>query len=347
MSDRLPSVARLDRVTTATDRAAGDPVKHLVALVLANLFWAGNFVFGALAVRQLSPLELTWMRWLGAVPILALLAVVIDRPSPRAIVRDLPRQGVLALFGPIGFCLLSYEAMRHTTSLDAALVGAINPAIIAVCTAVLAGAMIAPRVAAGVVVSLVGVLLVVAKGDVSMLLGLRLGAGELFMLAAVVTWTVYTIAGRWARLPVVTASAVQAVLTTVVLTPAALVVGVHAPPDPALWADVAYVVLFPSVLAFTLWNLGVRGVGAARAGVTLNLIPVFTAVIGLAVGLGIDRWQLIGGSVVIAGVLLSTLPGRHPATGVAGVADAPEAAVPQDASETRTAEVPGSSASNT
>ncbi|MEZ5213980.1 MAG: DMT family transporter [Microbacterium sp.] len=141
----------------------------------------------------------------------------------------------------------------------------------------------------------------VAKGDVSMLLGLRLGAGELFMLAAVVTWTVYTIAGRRARLPVVTASAVQAVLTTVVLTPAALVVGVHAPPDPALWADVAYVVLFPSVLAFTLWNLGVRGVGAARAGVTLNLIPVFTAVIGLAVGLGIDRWQLIGGSVVIAG----------------------------------------------
>lgn len=132
-------------------------MKHLVALVLANLFWAGNFVFGALAVRQLSPLELTWMRWLGAVPILALLAVVIDRPSPRAIVRDLPRQGVLALFGPIGFCLLSYEAMRHTTSLDAALVGAINPAIIAVCTAVLAGAMIAPRVAAGVVVSLVGV----------------------------------------------------------------------------------------------------------------------------------------------------------------------------------------------
>ena len=95
-----------------------------------------------------------------------------------------------------------------------------------------------------------------------------------------------------------------------------------------------------------MWSR-VRGVGAARAGVTLNLIPVFTAVIGLAVGLGIDRWQLIGGSVVIAGVLLSTLPGRHPATGVAGVADAPEAAVPQDASETRTAEVPGSSASNT
>lgn len=301
---------RLGRVTSARDRGAGNRARHVVALVLANLFWAGNFVFGALAVRDLSPLELTWMRWLGAVPILVLLAVVIDRPDLRAIARDLPRQSVLALFGPIGFCLFSYEAMRHTTSLDAALVGAINPAIIAVCTALLAGAMIAPRVAAGVAVSLVGVLLVVAKGDISVLLEMRFGAGELFMLAAVGTWTVYTIASRLSRLPVVTASAVQALITTVLLTPIALIVGVHAPADPALWGNVAYVVLFPSVLAFTLWNLGVRGVGAARAGVTLNLIPVFTAVIGLVIGLGIDRWQLIGGAVVIAGVLLSTLPGR-------------------------------------
>ena len=327
---------------TARDRAtgegAGDRAKHLVALVLANLFWAGNFVFGALAVQQLTPLELTWMRWLGAVPILVLLAVFIDRPSLRAIARDLPRQSVLALFGPIGFCLLSYEAMRHTTSLDAALVGAINPAIIAVCTALLAGAMIAPRVAAGVAVSLVGVLLVVAKGDVGVLLELRFGAGELFMLAAVVAWTVYTIAGRSTRLPVVTASAVQAAVTTVVLTPIAPVAGVHAPSDPALWANVVYVVLFPSVLAFTMWNLGVRGIGAARAGVTLNLIPVFTAVIGLAIGLGIDRWQLIGGAVVIAGVLLSTVPGRQSGTAATG---------PQRASETRTAEVPASSASKT
>ena len=69
--------------------------------------------------------------------------------------------------------------------------------------------------------------------------------------------------------------------------------------------------MFPTVLAFVFWNLGVRSVGPAGAGVFINLIPVFAVALGLALGGAVDGWQLAGGAVVIAGVLLTNLRPRR------------------------------------
>ncbi|MGK9146534.1 DMT family transporter [Plantibacter flavus] len=284
--------------------------RFFVFLVLANLFWAGNFVFGRLVVGQISPLDLTFLRWVFAAPIIVLLAIVVERPDWRAALREWPKHLVLGLLGLVAFCLFSYEALRHTSSLDASLVGATNPALIAVTATVLARQRMRGGAVAGILLSLLGVLLVLTRGDLGRLLHLDLNVGALFMLGAVAVWTAYTILGRTLRTPPITSSAVQAVMTSVLLLPVALWAGLDVPVDAGAWAGLGYIVVFPSVLSLVLWNLSVKQVGASRSGIFLNLMPVFVALIGLLLGTPVTLVQIAGGVLVIAGVWLTNRPAR-------------------------------------
>ncbi len=280
--------------------------KFYVFLVLANLFWAGNFLFGSLVVEQLSPFLLTALRWAAAAPLLIALAVVVERPRWREALREWPMHLLLAALGLVAFCVFSYEALRHTTPTDAAVVGAINPAIIAVVAGLLARERVGIRRAAGIGVSLVGVLVVISGGDLGSLVRADVNAGHVWMLGAVVVWTAYTVLSRRLSTGPVTASAVQATMTTLVLAPFAIPqlgdVDLHG----AALGGLLYIAVFPSVLSLVLWNVSVKRVGASTAGVYLNLLPIFTALLGLVVGVPISLATVLGGLFVVVGVTITS-----------------------------------------
>ena len=101
-------------------------------LILATLFWAGNFVVGQAAVQSMDPLQLTFWRWtLAALPLLV-LAQVVDRPDWRAVLRHWRVLLLLSVLGMSGYTLLLYSALQHTSALNASLVTAANPALIMV-----------------------------------------------------------------------------------------------------------------------------------------------------------------------------------------------------------------------
>jgi drug/metabolite transporter (DMT)-like permease len=287
--------------------------KFYVFLVLANLFWAGNFLFGSVVVDQLSPFLLTALRWAAAAPLLIVLAIVVERPRWRDALREWPMHLLLAALGLVGFCVFSYEALRHTTPTDAAVVGAINPAIIAVVAGLIARERVGARRSAGIVVSLVGVLVVISGGDLGSLLRFDVNDGHVWMLGAVVVWTGYTILGRRLSTGPVTASAVQASLTTIVLAPFVIPqlgdVSLHG----SAIGGLLYIAIFPSVLSLVLWNVSVKKVGASTAGVYLNLLPIFTALLGLAVGVPLSLATVLGGALVVLGVTITSTRRRVPA----------------------------------
>lgn len=281
--------------------------RFFVFLVLANLFWAGNFLVGSVVVEELSPFLLTALRWAAAAPLLIALAILVERPRWRDALREWRMHLLLAALGLVAFCLFSYEALRHTTPADAAIVGAVNPAVIAVVAGLLAREQVGRRRIVGIVVSLVGVLVVITRGDPASLLRADVNEGHLWMLGAVVAWTGYTILGRRLATGPVTASAVQATMTTVVLLPiAATQLGGVELSGPAI-GGLAYIAVFPSVLSLALWNVSVKKVGASTAGVYLNLLPLFTALLGVAVGIAIGWPTLVGGALVILGVTITSL----------------------------------------
>jgi drug/metabolite transporter (DMT)-like permease len=277
----------------------------VVALVGATLFWAGNYVLGAVAVQEMTPVALTALRWaLAAIPLLV-IAQVVERPDWRAVLRTWPRQLVLSLLGMVGYALFVYTALQHTSSVNASLVNALNPALIALLGAAVVRRAPSPRAVLGMVVGLVGVLVVITGGRLTGLTSLELNVGDLLMLGAIVVWSVYTIGGRsLAGVPPIASTAVQATIAALVMAPFAAAGRVHWPSGRDATVALLVIAVLPSVGSYLLWNLALRRVPPAEAGSYLNLITVFTVLISAVTGYALGAAQVVGGVLVLGGVLL-------------------------------------------
>lgn len=291
-------------------------MKATVALVLATLMWAGNYVVGSIAVQTMSPVELTWLRWLLACVPLLILAQVVEKPDWRNVVRHWPRLLLLAGLGVGGYNLLLYTALQYTTPQSASLINAANPAVMVVLAALLLRERIGWRGAAGLVLGLLGVLLIITNGALASVFTRTPNSGDLLMVAAIVVWSLYTIVGRGIAVPPITATAAQGTLVAVLLAPVALLGGASWPTDAAIGWAVIFIAIFPSIGSYVLWNSALKRIPPGRAGLFLNLITVFTVIIAVIMGAQLTTPQLAGGVIVFAGVALSTLRPARPASTV-------------------------------
>jgi drug/metabolite transporter (DMT)-like permease len=284
----------------------------VAALVAATLFWAGNYVLAAEAVQTVDPWSLSLLRWAPAAIILLVCAVSIERPDWRLVLRHLPRLAIMGLLGMIGFGAILYVGLRTTTAVSASLIGSIAPVLIAITAAIVLKERTGWRTFAGLPIALAGVVLVISKGSVEAFTHLRITEGDLWVLLATACWAVYTVLGRKPLgIPPLTSTGVQAAVVTVILIPIVAVNGLTLPTTPAVWGIVAFIAVFPSVGSYLLWNIALRTFPAANAGIFLNLIPVFTVIIALAIGKSIVWAEGVGGLLVLAGVLLATIPTRR------------------------------------
>jgi drug/metabolite transporter (DMT)-like permease len=285
-------------------------VRASIYLVLATLFWSGNLAVGQAAVNTLTPLELTFWRWaLAALPLVALTHFV-ERPDWRAV---LGRWRVLLLLSVLGMCcytLLLYTALQHTSALYASMITAANPALIVVMAIFILGEKPGALGWLGIALGLTGVLLVLTRGELGRVFSLTFNVGELLMLGAIAVWGFYTIISRWLELPAIAATAVQVVMATVLLAPAAAAAGARFPSTAAEGWSIAYIAAFPSLGAYLCWNLALKTTPPGTAGNYLNLIVVFTAAITVLTGIPVTLTQAIGGLLVITGVVLASRPGR-------------------------------------
>ncbi|MCU1573271.1 MAG: hypothetical protein JWO93_1353 [Micrococcaceae bacterium] len=296
----------------------------LIAIVFATLFWAGNYVVGAFAVRSMSPFDLTFLRWALAVVPLVLISQLVEKPDWRAVFRRWPLQLGLSLTGMLGYTLFLYAALQHTTAVNASLINALNPAMIAVLASVLVRERLTLRGVAGIAVGLVGVLVVIVDGDLAGLLTRSYNAGDLLMLAAILVWSLYTIFGRrLAGVPPIASTAVQAGIAVLVMLPFAPAAHLSWPVELPAVASLLYIAIFPSVGSYLLWNAALRKVQPGRAGVYLNLITVFTVLISALLGTPLGLPQLLGGVLVFAGVLLVAQRRRPLPTPAEGSAQQP------------------------
>ena len=279
----------------------------VLCLVGATAFWAGNYVIGEAVVRTIDPLSLTLLRWAIAVLPLIVLAWWIERPDWRGALRRWPLQLLLSLLGMAAFPLALYEALRHTSAVNAGLITAVNPALITLVAVLVLREALGWRGWTGIAVSLVGGGIVVLAGSGGELAAVGINLGDLLVLLSIVAWTAYTILGRRLHgVPPITATAIQAAVTVVVLAPVAGITGLTLPSDvPSVWALI-FIGIFPSVGAYLLWNLALRSLPASTGGVFLNLMTVFIVVAGLLLGTPIGPLQILGGLLVLGGVVLTT-----------------------------------------
>lgn len=282
----------------------------ILSLLGATLFWAGNYVVGAGAVHSIDPLSLVFLRWAIALVPLLLIAQLVERPCWRSVLAAWPWLLALGVFGLLGYNLLLYFALEHTDAFNASLINAFNPALITLAAALFLRERLTPLAVAGVLTALVGVLIVISGGNVGRLATTAFGTGEVLMVGAVVVWTAYTVIGRLApKIPPITATAVQAAVAVALLAPVRFATGGLAlPATDSTLASLLFIAVFPSVLSYVLWNRALTVLPAGGAGVFLNLITVFTAVLTILAGHVHTAAQLVGGAIVIGGVVVTNAP---------------------------------------
>lgn len=278
-------------------------------LALTALFWAGNAILARGLHAQISPVTFAFWRWALASALLLPFAWRVLRADWPRLRADWPWVLLLAVLGVSVFNTVLYHAAHSTTATNIALVQTVMPATIVLLGALLFGERVSLPAVAGVIVSMLGAAVVVLRGDPSALLHWRLVAGDLWMLLAVVAYALYSVLLR--RRPQVhplSFLAASFVLGTLVLLPVYAWEAARSGPPAVtggLLAGIAYVALFPSILAYLFWNRGVALIGASRAGFFICLIPVFAAVLAmLFLGERLHPYHLAGLGLILAGFWL-------------------------------------------
>jgi drug/metabolite transporter (DMT)-like permease len=286
-------------------------------LGLAALFWAGNTVAARLAIDEISPLTLTALRW---VMVAAVLWLVYGREVSRHWPQIRPRLALivlLALFGMTGFNALYYVAAHDTSAINIAILQGAMPIF------VLAGAYLAHGSRAGLVqqlgvfITALGVAVVATRGAPLSILEVEFNRGDLVMLAACVLYALYTVALRdrpdMPAVPFFALLALIAAITSLPLVAFEVMVGTFRLPTAQGLAVTIWIAVFPSFLSQIFYLRGVDLIGPGRAGVFVNLVPVFAAV--LAVGLLSEPFAPYHGValiLVVGGIWLAQRRGRVP-----------------------------------
>jgi drug/metabolite transporter (DMT)-like permease len=284
--------------------------KHtvLLFLVLANLFWSGNYVFGKYLVMEMSPLQMTFLRWLIAVFLFIPLAHWIERPQWKSVWKEWKILLVLAILGILGYNFLLYQALQYTTPMNAALVNSINPVVLVLFSLLFLKERISSKNCIGLLISLLGVLLVLTKGQFQQIFNNTYNQGDLIMLVAILVWTIYSIIGKKAKaIPPIAGTSISVIFALLMMLPMIFFsgTGFNLTLSNQAIIGIVYMGIFPTVGSFIFWNVSLQYIDASKAGIYLNLITVFTAIISLILGNPISIIQVLGGILVFIGVYLT------------------------------------------
>jgi drug/metabolite transporter (DMT)-like permease len=276
-------------------------------LMLAALMWGANAVAGKIAAELMSPVTLTFMRWLMACCIIAPLAgphLARDLAGIRASWRRLLLMGGV---GFAGFNLCLYTALNYTTAINASIEQSCMPMVIMLGCFLFLKQRISVLQGIGVALSILGVLVTATRGAPGSILELALNRGDAIMMFAVVIYSGYTIALRnkpqlhW--LSLLMCMSVGALLVSGALFAAEVISRGFVMPSPAGWLLIGFTAVFPSLLAQLFFMRGVELVGANRAGVFINLVPIFGAFLAVVVlGEALEGYHVVGLVLVFAGI---------------------------------------------
>lgn len=287
-------------------------IAAFLMLALANLLWSGNWVVGRALRDSFDPPTLNFLRWAIAVLVLAPFALPRLRGKGPLLRRHAGILAALALLGVTLFQTLVYLGLSTTTTVNAVLLNASIPLFTMAASWAIERERVSGRQLAGMLVSFGGILVILSRGEPASLLGLRLYAGDLWILLAMPVWGLYSVLlkRRPAELGGLEFLFVIAVAGTLALLPPAAVAALGSPPRwPGTGAALAvlYVGLGASVLAYICWNRGVAVVGANAASFTVHLLPAFGTLLAILIlGEQFRAYHAAGIATILAGVVLAT-----------------------------------------
>ena len=283
----------------------------ILGLILATLCWGGNSVAARLSIGEMTPLTLSFWRWV------LVFFLLIPFTSKQVILeKDIIFENkgkllLLAITSISTFNTLLYLAAQSIPAVNVALIQVVMPFICILLSIPILKAYPRRWQCAGLMVAVIGLLAIFSRGDLQVLLSLSFGRGDMIMLVAASTWALYTVLLKRFSLP----------LSGHVLLTVCVGIGVVFIAPFYLWDFLThggielkqstvllliYVSLFASIVAYSSWNFGVAVLGANQTAVFNFLIPVFSVVIAIPVlGENLESYHYFGAAFIFAGLWLT------------------------------------------
>ena len=294
-------------------RTASWHASPYLLLSLTAFFWSLNWVIGRAIVGHVSPFALTFARWVVAVLVMLPFAWPQIREHRAVIRRNWKTIVWLGAWGTGLHNMFAYLGLHYTTATNGVILNSSIPVMIIILGWAIYRDTITRVQAAGVAVSLVGILAIISHGDVAMLAGLELNKGDLIVLVGMVFWAAYTVFLRMkpADLPGLAMLTCCGMVGVTILLPLfaieMLFFDGKVEFTPATVAAMLYVGIFPSFVGYVFWNRGVAEVGSNVAGIFVHLMPVFGALLAwMFLGERIYLFHIVGIALILAGITLTT-----------------------------------------
>ena len=283
-----------------------------ILLILTTLFWSGNFIVGkAASLFEIPPFTLNFYRWVFAWLILAPFTLPEIIRKKNYILENIGLIIILGITSITIFNSIVYYSLNFTQVISGVLtISAIPVMIIFFCWLFKIEKTNIYQIS-GVIFSLLGVVVIIAKADLEILLNLNFNKGDLWMVFAMFSWAIYSALLRKKKFELSQLSLLQTIISAglIFLLPTYLIelalgykVSIHLP----FVLTLAYVVIFPGLASFIFWIKGISIIGSNRSGIFLHLMPIFSTI--LAIIIFQERfmiYHLIGAILIIMGIYLS------------------------------------------
>ena len=282
-------------------------------LVLATLFWSGNFIVGkAASLFEIPPFTLNFYRWTLAWLILAPFTLKEIFKKKEYILKNLKLILILGITSITIFNSIVYYSLNFNQVISGVLMISTIPVMIIFFSWIFKIEKTNFYQILGVIFSLFGVVIIVTKADLNKLLNLNFNKGDLWMVVAMLSWAMYSALLRKKKFELSQISLLQTIISAglILLLPAYLIemslgyrLDIHLP----FILTLSYVVLFPGLASFFFWIKGISIIGSNRSGIFLHLMPIFSTI--MAILIFKEKFMVfhfIGAVLIITGVVLSS-----------------------------------------
>lgn len=283
------------------------PLLYFLPPLGAVLIWSGNMTINQLTVGAIAPSSIAFLRWVLALAVLTPFLAPAAWKHRATIRREWPKLAVLGLLGMGLWQGLAYVAAETTSATNMGILAAIVPLLTVLLSALILREPPSLGGVAGGALALIGVAILLGRGNPLSLLELTVAKGDALMLVAATCYALYGVMlKRWPiGLPPWVLLYAQVIFAVLFLLPPYLM-GPMTPVDSSNIGLILYAGIPASIITTFLWMLAIRQIGASQASIFINLMPLFSAIIAMvALGERIALFHFLGGALILAGVVMA------------------------------------------
>jgi drug/metabolite transporter (DMT)-like permease len=284
-----------------------------IFLILATLFWSGNFIVGkAASLFEIPPFTLNFYRWIFAWLILAPFTIKEIIKKKDHILQNIKLILILGITSITIFNSIVYYSLNFTQVISGVLMISTIPVMIIFFSWIFKIEKTNIYQILGVILSLIGVAIIVTKANIDLLINLNFNKGDLWMVVAMFSWAMYSALLRKKKFELSQLSLLEVIISAglVLLIPAYLIemyLGFKLNVNLPFILTLGYVVLFPGLASFICWIKGIGIIGSNRSGIFLHLMPIFSTVLAILIFKEkFMNFHLFGAFFIISGIFLSS-----------------------------------------